>query len=171
VEVHDNLGTAYFSMRRFEDAAHNFEAGLKFDRTSWLSWGNLGDAYYWAPGKRQRAADAYQEAIRLADEALRVNPKDGRALAYRATYLAMLDRTQPALASIQKALSFSAQDTDVQFRAAIVYNHVDDTDRTLNSLQKALASGTSVRWVQDTPDFDHLRTNPRFQAILRGAKQ
>ncbi len=46
VEVYDNLGNAYFSMRRFDEAARNFEEGLKFDKTSWLSWGNLGDAYY-----------------------------------------------------------------------------------------------------------------------------
>ena len=45
VEVYDNLGTAYFYMRKFDGAAANYEEGLKFDKTSWLSWGNLGDAY------------------------------------------------------------------------------------------------------------------------------
>lgn len=171
VEVYDNLGTAYFFMRRFDEAARNFEEGLKLDRTSWLSWGNLGDAYYWAPGKRQQARNAYLEALRLAEEKLRLNARDGHTLAYRATYLAMLDQKQQALASLQTALTISAEDPDVQCRGAIVYNHFGDTDLTLKSLQKALTSGTSAGWVRDTPDFDHLRTDQRFQAILRGAKQ
>ncbi len=167
VEAYNNLGGSYFSMRKFEQAARSFEEGLKLEKTKWLSWGNLGDAYYWAPGKRQQAGDAYKEAIRLADGELRVNPRDGRVLAYRATYLAMIDRKEDALASLQKALSLSPSETDVQFRGALVYNHFGDTEKTLQLLRQALASGTSADWVRDTPDFDHLRTEPRFQAILR----
>jgi eukaryotic-like serine/threonine-protein kinase len=167
VEAYNNLGGAYFSMRRFEDAANSYEKGLKLDQTRWLSWGNLGDAYYWAPGKRQQAANAYQEAIRLADEKLRVNPRDGSLLAFRATYLAMIDRKDEAMSSLQKAQAFSPTDPDVQFRGALVYNHFGDTDHTLQLLQRALALGISPDWVRDTPDFDHLRPDPRFSAILR----
>jgi eukaryotic-like serine/threonine-protein kinase len=171
VEVYDNLGGAYFFLHRFEQAARDYEEGLRFDKTSWLSWGNLGDANYWVPGKRDQALNAYREALRLTDEALRVNSRDGLALAYRATYLAMLDQKQQAVASLHKALAISPEDPDVQFRGAIVYNHFGDTDQTLKSLRKAVASGTSPLWVRNTPDFDHLHTNPGFQAILRGAKQ
>ncbi len=170
-EVYDNLGYAYFSRRKFEEAALNFEEGLKLDKSSWLSWGNLGDADYWAPGRRQQAGDAYREALRLSDEKLRINARDGRIWAYRATYLAMLDRNKEAAESLQRALSISPKDPDVQFRAALVYNHFGDTGRTLQRLQDALASGVTVSSVRDTPDFDHLRTDARFQAILRGTKQ
>ena len=37
-------------------------------------------------------------------------------------------------------------------------------------LRKALAAGLPANLVDSTPDFDHLRTDPVFQAILRGAK-
>jgi serine/threonine-protein kinase len=171
VEAYDNLGYAYFSMRKFDEAARNFEEGLKFEKTSWLSWGNLGDAYYQVPGKRQQAMEAYQEAARLAEQDLKVNPRDGRTLAYRATYLAMLEQKDRALDSLQKALSFSPKDPDVQFRAALVYNHVGDTDRALQRLQTALSLGVTAASVRDTPDFDHLSADPHFQAILRGTKQ
>ena len=168
VEVYDNLGNAYFSMRRFDEAARNFEEGLKFDKTSWLSWGNLGDAYYWAPGKRPEAENAYRQAIARADEKLRVNPKDGRVLAFRATYLAMLDKREEALTSLQKALKISPKDPDVQCRAALVYNHFGDTNHLLESLGKALNAGVPAAWIRDTPDFDHLRNDPRLEGILRG---
>jgi hypothetical protein len=59
----------------------------------------------------------------------------------------------------------------VQFRAALVYNHVGDTDRALQRLQTALSLGVTAASVRDTPDFDHLSADPHFQAILRGTKQ
>ena len=171
VEVYDNLGNAYFLMRKYEEAARNFEEGLKFGKTSWLSWGNLGDAYNLVPGKRQKAVDAYREAIRLADEDLRVNPRDGRAWSFRADYLAMLDNKTDAQSSLQKALSFAPVSPSVELRAAVVYNHFGDRDRTLRWLQKAVAAGLPVTQITGTPDFDHLHEDPAFQAILRGAKQ
>src|SRR5882724_10665775 len=170
-EVYDNLGYAYFSMRNFEEAARNFEAGLKLNKSSWLSWGNLGDADYWAPGRRQQAGDAYREALRLADEQLRINARDGRILAYRATYLAMLGRNGEASDALQRALSISPKNPDVQFRAALVYNHLGDNARTLQRLQNAMALGVAASSLRDTPDFDHLRDDAQFQALLGGPKR
>jgi len=166
--AYDNLGNAYFSRRKFDAAARNFEAALKFDNTNWLTWGNLGDAYYWAPEKTKEASNAYNQAIRLADDALRVNPRDGRALAYRATYLAMVGRKDESLASLQKAISISPQDPEVQFRAALVYNHLGDTTQTVEWLRKALCSGVHLNSVRDTPDFDHIRDDPRLQTLSCG---
>jgi len=162
-----NLGTAYFSRRNFEAAASNYEQGLKLGGDDWLSWGNFADACYQLPGRREQAMNAYGKAIQLADADLKVNPRDGLTWAYRSTYLAMLDRKDEALTSLQKAISFSPQDPDVRLRAALVYNHFEDTDRTIEWLQKARAAGTSASLIRGTPDFDHLSGDPRLQAMLR----
>jgi len=80
----------------------------------------------------------------------------------------MLERKKDATDSMQRALSISAKDPDVKFRAALMYNHFDDTDRTLQSLRDALVSGLAASTVRDTPDFDHLRDDSRLQVLLRG---
>ena len=162
-----NLGTAYFSQRNFDRAASNYEQGLKLSGDSMLSWGNFADACYQLPGRRDQAMSAYRQAVQFADAALKVNPRDGLTWAYRSTYLAMLDRKDEALTSLQKAILFSAQDPDVRLRAALVYNHFGDTDRTVEWLQKARAAGTSASLIRGTPDFDHLSGDPRLQAVLR----
>ncbi len=168
VDAYINLGTAYFYLRKFDAAAHNYEQGLNLDKTSYLVWGNLGDAYYWAPAKRQQAAAAYREGLRLTDEALKVNPKEGTTLAYRANYLAMLNQRDAAIASIEKAVVLSPKDPDVRFRGALVYNHFGDTDQTLQWLGQALSEGASVASIRDTPDFDHLQSDPRLKSLEAG---
>ncbi len=162
-----NLGTAYFSQRNFDRAAGNYEQGLKLTSgDDWLSWGNFADACYQLPGRREQAMNAYRQAIQFADANIKVNPRDGLTWAYRSTYLAMLDRKDEALISLQKAISFSPQDPDVRLRAALVYNHFGDTDRTIEWLRKAREAGTSASLIRGTPDFDHLSGDPRLQALL-----
>ena len=52
------------------------------------------------------------------------------------------------------------------FRAAILHNHFGKTGKTLDFLGKSVAAGYSRNVIRDTPDFDYLRNDPRFQALL-----
>ena len=77
-------------MRQFDKAAQTYEQATKLDDLNYEVWGNLADAYYWAPGTRQRAPSAYQTAILLAQKKLQVNPRDANLLGYLAGYYAMI---------------------------------------------------------------------------------
>jgi serine/threonine-protein kinase len=169
LEAYNNLGNAYFSLRQFGESANAFQAGLKLDSQDWLLWGNLGDALYWTPQRRKESADAYRHAIDLAKQKLDVNPKDEYALAFVAGYYAMLDDRDHALEFLRKAIAVNPDSADVRFRAAIVYNHFGDANQTLDWLDKAIAAGVSPATVRDTRDFDDLRSNPRYQAMIKPA--
>ena len=166
--AHSNLATAYFFRRRFLDAAQSFEQGVKLNQENHTIWGNLGDAYYWAPGKRPQAADAYRQAISLGEERLTVNPRDVTVLGQVAGYYAMIGEKQPALDRLQQALEIAPADAGVLFKAAIVHVQFNEVDETLNWLEKAGEAGYSWTTVRDAPNFDHLWGNPRFQQLLRG---
>jgi hypothetical protein len=55
----------------------------------------------------------------------------------------------------------------MRFKAALVYNQFADTRDALSWLKSALASGLSVAVVRDTPNFDSLRPDPRFQELIQ----
>lgn len=165
LEAFNNLGNAYFQLRRFSDAADAFQRGLTLDDSDWLLWGNLGDSLFWSGGRRSRAIAAYEKAIPRAEKKLEVNPKDSIVLAFLADYNAMTGKHQKAVEEIDKALALAPADGEVRLRAAIVYNQLGDTNRCLASLEKAVAVGYSAQAIRDTPDFDHLHDNPRFRAI------
>jgi hypothetical protein len=55
----------------------------------------------------------------------------------------------------------------VLFNAALVYNQFGGVSLTLKGLARALAAGYSPTIVRDTPNFDPLRSDPRFQELIR----
>jgi serine/threonine protein kinase/Flp pilus assembly protein TadD len=162
-----DLGNAYFYLRRYDEADLAYEQAVKLDQADSLLWWNLGDGYYYSPGKRAQSAGAYKRAVSLAEERLRVNPKDADALGILTICHAMLGEKKPALESLRKGLQLTPADPELLFKAALVYNQFDDVPQALSWLEKALSVGFSQTTVRDTPNFDHLRSDPHFQELLR----
>ena len=167
LEAFNNLGNAYFALRRFSDAADAFQRGLNLDNSDWLLWGNLGDAIFWSKAPGSKAEIAYQNAIARIGKKLEINPRDPILLAFAANYNAMTGNRDKALAQIEQALALGPNDGEVRFRAAIVYNRLDKTSLCLSSLETAVSLGYSPEVIRDTPDFEHLHANARFEALTR----
>jgi serine/threonine protein kinase/tetratricopeptide (TPR) repeat protein len=164
--AYGNLGAVYFYMRRYPDSAENLQQAIKIDPRNWQNWGNLGDTLFQIPARRGEALSAYQKAIELAKERLEVNPRDASILSFTADYYAMLDQEPEAREQMRRALEIAPADADVLFRAAILYNHFGDMEKTLDFLTKSVAAGGSRTEIRDTPDFDRLKDDRRFRALL-----
>lgn len=162
-----NLGTAYFYLRRFDDSAKAFEESLKLDEKAYDVWWDLGDAYYWGAGTKTKAEAAYTQCISLANDQLRVDSRDITALGIRALCHSMVNNRKAALADLDIGFSLPARDPEFYFNASLVYSHFNDTDQTLTWLEKAVNAGYSPSLARDTPVFDQLRTNPRFQKLFQ----
>jgi tetratricopeptide (TPR) repeat protein len=46
-EAYENLGTAYFFLKRYDESVKLYEKALQFTSGNQEIWGNLGDAYRW----------------------------------------------------------------------------------------------------------------------------
>jgi tetratricopeptide (TPR) repeat protein/TolB-like protein/tRNA A-37 threonylcarbamoyl transferase component Bud32 len=165
--AYSNLGMAYFGMRRFEDAAKTFEQALSLDSRDYALWGNLGDADYWAPGRREQSVEAYRKAIALGNEKLKVNSSQPVIIAYLAAYHAMLGDRETALSTLQRALRLAPRDASVLLNAAQIYSQLGDSRQAVLWLQKAIAAGIAPSTIADTPNFDQFHNDPRFQALLQ----
>ncbi|MCU1240905.1 MAG: serine/threonine-protein kinase [Candidatus Acidoferrum typicum] len=161
-----NLATAYFQQKRFSDAARFFEQAASLDPWSYEIWGNLGDAYYWTPGMRDRSVEAYRKALSLGEEQRKVNPRNANLLSYLAGYHAMLGEVRPAHEKIAEALRLMPRDPEVLSYAGLVYAQLGEAQKALESLQQAVAAGYSPAAIRDTPNFAVLSKDPRFQALI-----
>jgi serine/threonine protein kinase/tetratricopeptide (TPR) repeat protein len=161
-----NLAALYFQQRRFADAARLNESAVKLNDQNYEVWGNLGDAYYWSPGERSKAVPAYSTAIKLANEQLKVNPRNANLLGYVAGYYAMISEQELAMDYIRRGLAIAPSNADLLFSAALVYNQFGKKRESLDYLTKAVAAGLSAPLLTDTPNLDNLHTEPRYQELL-----
>lgn len=170
-DAFSNLGTAYFQMRRYEESASNFEKAIELDQNNYVIWGNLGDCYYWTPGRRNEAMAAYANAISLGEKDLHRNPRDPQLLAYLAEYHAMRGERKAALANLDVSLSVQPESPDLLFTAGIIYQQLGDTNRAIDALERAISLGLTTEMLRDTPNFDAIRENPRFLGLVNGGQR
>ncbi len=163
--AYDNLGFAYFRLRRFDQAARTTQEALKLDDSDYQTWGNLGDYLYYG-GKKSDATEATKKAIFMAEQKLKTNPRDTSVLSDLAAYWAMLGDRVRALDYLNRAL-VGKNDKELLFQAAVVYNQLRETGTALEWLSKALAAGYSRSVVSKTPELDNLHDNSRYQALMQ----
>jgi len=166
-EAYSNLGIAFFDLRRFDEAVDANEHACTPDSHDYIACGNLARAYYWSPGRRAKSRAVYERAIRMAEDAVRINPRDGDPHILMADYYAMLNDRPEALKQLKQALDLSHEDPEYLLTGAVVYNQFGDTKTALEWLEKAAAQGYSLAEIRAAPEFDNLRDQPRFQQLLR----
>jgi Flp pilus assembly protein TadD len=96
-----------------------------------------------------------------------VDPRDQEALGILAVCHAMVNDRPGAMDLLQRAFAVGPQDADLNFKAAIVYTQLQDEDRAVQRLGKAIAAGYSPKLASETPIFDQYRSNPRVQDLFR----
>jgi eukaryotic-like serine/threonine-protein kinase len=163
--AYSNLGTAYFGLHKYTEAAKAYEEAIKLSPEQYVSWGNLGDARYYA-GAKNLAAEAFHKAVDLAMQELKVNPQDADVLGDLAAYYAMLGDRERALTALEKSLRYKHNNKDLIFNAADVYNQLGYTGLALEWLSKAVHAGYSVEKFRDSPSFSNLAGNPRYQELI-----
>ena len=97
-----NLGNIYFIQGRYSDAVGAFERALQLDANNYLYWGNLGDAYRRAPGRRPEAAAAYRRASEILGGEIAAKPADAELRTRHALYLVKSGDTAAALAELER---------------------------------------------------------------------
>jgi tetratricopeptide (TPR) repeat protein len=164
--VQSNLATAEFRRGRLREAARAFEKALALDDRDYRLWRNLGAAYYWVPGERDKAPAAYRKAVELAEAARAVNPKSGELNMDLADCYAMLGEAAKARALAAEVLARSASDVQVIQRAVGVYESLGDRDAALRWLAEALKLGYPRENFERSHTLASLREDARYTALV-----
>jgi eukaryotic-like serine/threonine-protein kinase len=166
---YSNLGTLRFFQGRYEEAIAPLEKAVELRPSQYRSWGNLADAYRWAPGHRGKAGQAYARAIELLREQIAANPADAELGSVLALYLAKSGDASGALAQLA-ALEPKLPDTAaVLFRVAVAYEVAGDRDRALRTIERALAAGYAEKEIRREPELVHLRNDVRYHRLVSTA--
>ncbi|MBV8516857.1 MAG: tetratricopeptide repeat protein [Acidobacteria bacterium] len=164
---YSNLGTCYYFLGRYAAAAAADEHAVAITPHEYVYWRNLGDAYRWLPSP-QKAHTAYERAVALSDDAIRVNPNDAYAYMQRATALAKLGRDREARVSILRALELDPRFASNAYEAAVIANIEGARDETDARIEQALRLGYNADDILRDPEFANLTKSGRLQSIIAG---
>ncbi len=162
-----NRGLQYYYEGRFGDAAEMQQKAVEMAPNDHRAWGRLAESLRHLGGADQKSAEAYQEAIRLAEERLMVNDMDWKTRAMLGVYYAFSGNPGLAQSSIDEAIRVAGRGPEVLLYASLVAHEARDRETTLSLLEEMIAADENYRpYVADDPDLQDLRGEARFEAIV-----
>jgi tetratricopeptide (TPR) repeat protein/TolB-like protein len=166
-----NLGAAYFYQHNYPESARSYQAAAQMDPNRSAIFGNLAEAYSQIPGREQEGLRNYAEALRLAEQGLKVNPNDGASLMDAAFYAAMLGQNAKAEEYRTAGLERSPQVPVARLRSARVLAQFHRDREAMNELEQALRAGLSATEITNDPAWQRFAVYPEFAALLARAQK
>ena len=122
-------------------------------------------------GRREEAREIELEGIRRAEHILVLNPLDARALSLGSGALFDNGQTARAMEWSRRSLELYPDDMGTLISAACLHSKAGEKEEALALLERVFARGWGKRdWVEHDPDYDILRDDPRFKALLARLK-
>ncbi len=161
-EAWNNRGIALYNLGRLEEAIASYDKALEFKPDDHEAWNNRGIAL--------GNLGWLEDAIASYDKALEIKPDYREAWYNRGYILYNLGRLEEAIASYDKALEFKPDDTSAFYNKACCYALHSQIDQAMQNLQQAInLNPDKYREMAKTDsDFDSMRSDVRFQALIQG---
>jgi len=133
----------------------------------------LGDPAQFAPstlylwGEALRAAERYSEAIPALEQAAQVEVENVHVWLALGWCYKRTGRLDQAVAAIRKALTADPTEALLHYNLACYLSLAGDKEKSLDHLSQALNLDPDYRNLVDgESDFDPIRSDPDFQALL-----
>jgi cytochrome c-type biogenesis protein CcmH/NrfG len=151
----------------YADSARSYEEATNLGEKDSRVWGSFGEALLKAPNRKGQAPGVFKKAIELARQELAADPTNQGVRRMLANDYARTNDQKRARETIETALKQAPKDADVQFRAVLVYEMLQDRKLAVEALKAALAARLLARTCAD-PDLEDLRRDPQFAQLAPG---
>jgi tetratricopeptide (TPR) repeat protein len=164
-EAFNNKGIALDNSGRYEDAIAAYNAALTLKPNKQEALYNKGNAL----GNLGR----YEDAIAAYDAALTIKPDFHEALYNKGIALDNLERYEDAIAAYDAALTFKPDKQEALYNKACAYALQSQIAPALENLAKAIQLSPDLcrELAKTDHDFDTIRHDSRFQALLKEARE
>jgi tetratricopeptide (TPR) repeat protein len=160
-----NLATLEFYEGNYAAAAERYEQALSVDDGDYLVWSGLAEAARLSGVDPELVRHAYIRATELASQRLENDPDNVRLLIYVASFRIHLGDTTEARELLNRIEAIGTDNSELMYFVAEAYERLGDRERALLWIERSLRAGFSLQIIEDYPEFDALRADPRFAGL------
>jgi len=164
--AYTNIGTAYFFLKRFAEAAQAFEKAVAINSNDTQLIVNLGDAYR-ALGQKDKAQATYQQAISVGYKQLQTNPQDAEVMAEIALAYAKAGNVQESQTLIGRARALDKKDVNLAYVEVVISAQNGKQSEALALLGQTLENHFPADFAANDPDLDSLHESPEFIKLIK----
>jgi TolB-like protein/Tfp pilus assembly protein PilF len=158
--INSDLGWAYYFARQYDRSILQFQRALELDPNLAISQFALGHVYL--------QKEMFVESLAAFQKAVSLSPGDLENMAGLGHAYAVVGRREDALRIVARLRQPSQQKLIPSWGIATIYIGLDNKDEAFVWLEKALVDRLSpLVYIQTDPVLDPLRSDPRFQALVR----
>ena len=122
-------------------------------------------------GRLDEARVINRDSIQRAERILALNPRDTRTLSLGAGALQVDGQHERCFEWSRRALEINPTDMSALINAVCINARAGNKEEALNLVERTFAFGWGKRdWIEHDPDYDSLRDDPRFQAMVAKLK-
>jgi adenylate cyclase len=171
-EVNRCAAILRFRQQRLEEAIRYFEKAVALEEGDFGSAGMLITCYT-AIGNHEAARRSAEITLARAENVLARDPNNGSAMGHGSDALAVLGQRERAKDWMGRALLIDPENMAMRYNfVCALANHLNDKEAALEMLGPAFEKmGTGlINHAKVDPDFDSIRDDPRFKAMLAAAE-
>ena len=159
-------GRHCFSLGRMERAAELYRKAAQLEPDDFQVLAMLVSTLQ-RLGRAEEAREVNERTGAVIQRRLQRRPDDVRALLIGTVQAAIAGDAARAIAYGERAMVARPDDFSTAYNVACAHAVLGDRDRALELLEHAVRDGRgNLGWIENDPDLDSLRDDPRFEAIL-----
>jgi tetratricopeptide (TPR) repeat protein len=150
--AYSNLATMYYFLHQYAEAEANYERATALAAQDQTLWGNLGDALWQMPDRRDEAVGQYRRAITLGQRELKANPSNNVLVAQLGYYYGRVGDREAADSYLANAAA-GAPDALVQYYLAVAAADRGDLVAARKATEEAVRLGYPPALLQAEPSL------------------
>ncbi|MGE0452485.1 MAG: protein kinase [Vicinamibacteria bacterium] len=160
-------GRACLGRGSYELAAELFKKASELRPEDYQAPSFLAQALLSLGAPVEKVHAACRRTVALVEQHIELNPDDARALYLGGGSLLTLGEKERGLDWTRRALAIDPSDAMILYNVACVFSQAGEAEQAIDYLQRAVDLGYRYKdWVEHDSDFEPIRGNPRFQALV-----